>query len=500
MDILMDDVFALAASQMQPASQPHQQQQQAPQQIAPASGDVFGQAAAEMQGREQQTQHTPVPSALDIDGTPNPLLKAAKGVNAIGAGIGEGVLDTLNGGASMMHLPHATLEQRSQQLQQQNAGNPVLNTVGKSAEGLAEFFTGDEALKGLTLSERLAKATKLAKLLEDSPRLKRAFDIGSTALRQGTVAGTLGTVTSGGNAKEGATEGAIAAGLSGAFGIGGATLNAIRGATDIQSIQKPLQTAIRAIVTDAAKDEGVSPVSRFSHLSGDLLHGWDPTASEWVPVSIRDMAHEASDAVEAKAKSLYQTLDQVSGGRAQRFRDALRNVNQSLGNIVGLDDDEEARLAAKKADIEAGHQKMLADLQAAGHDPNLLAKAGAAWKKQSALADLGNAIRQSTTGMRPELATVASSTPESINPKTLFTKLNRLYDSGRLQDAIGQENAANLLRHVDSAFVQSQRIVDNSRWSAALKKTALGAAGLAAAGTVASGARHFAHELLGGAE
>jgi len=53
-----------------------------------------------------------------------------------------------------------------------------------------------------------------------------------------------------------------------------------------------------------------------------------------------------------------------------------------------LDDEKEAELTVKQADIDKAHKAMLDGLQAAGHDPNMLAQADATWKQQAALDDL----------------------------------------------------------------------------------------------------------------
>ena len=56
--------------------------------------------------------------------------------------------------------------------------------AGSAIENILEFAAGDEALKGLTLSERLAKLAPVAKLMEARPYLAKAFD---TAIRSGIV-------------------------------------------------------------------------------------------------------------------------------------------------------------------------------------------------------------------------------------------------------------------------------------------------------------------------
>ena len=206
-----------------------------------------------------------------------------------------------------------------------------------------------------------------------------------------------------------------------------------------------------------------------------------------------DAAAQVAEGVKAKASGLYQTLDNLSGGQAQRFRDAAKNISDKLGEIVGLDDDKEAQLLQKQADIETAHKAMLDKLAKQGVDPDTLARADAAWKRQAALTDLSNAIRQSTGGLRPELVQAGTkATPETVNPKVLFTKLNRLNDRGRLAQAIGQDHADALLQHIDAAYVSAQKIAQKQKWAGVLAK--YGGLGAAAEGV------HLAHELLGGSQ
>ena len=325
------DAFDMAAVQGQPAqpSQPQSQQQ-------PPQGDAFDQVADSNGNSNASGQpSTPsVPNALHIASDDNFAITAAKGVNAIGAGIGDGVLNTLNGGVSLLHLPQATLQTRQQQLEQQNSENPALNQLGYGSETLMEFLTGDEALKGLALSDKLLKSAKIAKALEGSPRLIQALHVGADALRGGAVQGTLGTVRSNGDLKTGAEEGAAAAGLSGVLGAVPVAVKAIRGALDVQGIQQPLQESLRSVLSDVA-----------SHMNLNA-----PTSQ-----SIRDVVQNVQQQVKAQGSSVYQQLDQISGGQAQRFRDAAENVSQKLKEITGLDDEKEAELVAKQKQIDTAH-------------------------------------------------------------------------------------------------------------------------------------------------
>lgn len=167
---------------------------------------------------QAQPIQTPIPDALHIDPNDNVVMKGLKGLNSIGAGIGQGVLSTLNGGADLLHLPHATLQQRQQELEQQNSENPTLNKIGYGSENVAELMMGDEALKALPYSERLLHAARTMKLLEKSPVLMRAVEIGTNALRAGTAQGVQTYVHTGGDAGQAVHDAVTMAGTAGVIG------------------------------------------------------------------------------------------------------------------------------------------------------------------------------------------------------------------------------------------------------------------------------------------
>jgi len=52
--------------------------------------------------------------------------------------------------------------------------------------------------------------------------------------------------------------------------------------------------------------------------------------------------------------------------------------------------------------------------------------------------------------MRPNIAK-PNSTPETVDPSKLSLRLNKMFDSGRLQEAVGPDMAESLLQHSDNA-------------------------------------------------
>jgi len=141
----------------------------------------------------------------------------------------------------------------------------------------------------------------------------------------------------------------------------------------------------------------------------------------------------------------------------------LQNINQKLRESVGLDDDKEAELLAKKAETEAAQQKVFTAAKAKGIDPQLVDEANQNYRKAHALYDLDTQVKKSTAGMRPNVgnASSAAKNPEFVDPSKLFSRVNNLYDSGRLQEAVGEQGANNLLEHANNNLVRHKQILRN---------------------------------------
>jgi hypothetical protein len=60
--------------------------------------------------------------------------------------------------------------------------------------------------------------------------------------------------------------------------------------------------------------------------------------------------------------------------------------------------------------------------------------------------------------------------------------MNRLYDSGRLQEAVGEPNAQSLLDHANNAYLQQQKILANQAIAKKVGKYAAYGAGLGVLG------------------
>ena len=200
-------------------------------------------------------------------------------------------------------------------------------------------------------------------------------------------------------------------------------------------IQPSFQKGIHDVMTEVAKENGVEAPN---------------------PNSVRDVAKNTADQVFAKSKNAYAQLDEASGGRWQRFDDQLKNVRDKMKEVAGIDDDKYAELEQKQNEIETSQAQLIEDMKAAGKvDPALADEARANYKKAQALYDVDSQVKMSTTGR----AGVGKGV-ESVDPNKLAPRLHKLYDSGRLQQAVGDDRAADLIDHAETAQTAAQEIKD----------------------------------------
>jgi hypothetical protein len=191
-------------------------------------------------------------------------------------------------------------------------------------------------------------------------------------------------------------------------------------------------------------DNGVSSID----LTGSRPSPVAETVAPKTPsAGIRTSVEDVSNAVKAKSQGIYQQLDQASGGRWQRYDDALKNIQDKMDEVNGVDDDAYDRLETKRNDIETSQAQMIEDLKAKGIDPKTVDAAVAHYKQAMALRDLDKAVKASTTG---DIASGATKS-ESVNPKAFTARIQKLYDSGRLKQAVGDSGAKALLQEAYAA-------------------------------------------------
>jgi hypothetical protein len=95
--------------------------------------------------------------------------------------------------------------------------------------------------------------------------------------------------------------------------------------------QTDLQQGLREHATNVAQQEGVTPQN---------------------PKSVRDVFEDTADQIFAKSKSTYAKIDQATGGRFQRFSDALKRIDRQIHEVADIDPDKEGALIEQRNSIQ----------------------------------------------------------------------------------------------------------------------------------------------------
>jgi hypothetical protein len=257
----------------------------------------------------------PVNTQAALAGVPggSPNVQPATGPAAdIAMGMGKGAGETLHtaGAVAGKVLPQTWGDQlglptsfkEPDYLKSENG----YETAGKVGENIAEFVLGDEALKGLALTERIGLAQKLAGLAKNSPYLAKILELGVNASRTGTVGGVLALAHGATPAEAG--EAAIGTGLLG-------------GALELPGALRDVYTAPVAAARTA--QEGIAKIAgeRATEVAGKAIEA-TPTAAD--PYALRAV----SEAQVGTYKEGANELDRLSAGKfsqAQEDIQAARN-------------------------------------------------------------------------------------------------------------------------------------------------------------------------------
>lgn len=292
------------------------------------------------------------------------------GVEDIGAGFLKGAESTAAGVSKLIHkvpvigpkiIPQAGLTAMQKQAEPTNAPQ----WIGYGGETLTEFLLGDEALKGLSVADKLLQASKVAKIFEGSPRIMKALQMGADiskaqtelgpaereaikkspilarlvgvgmdAIRQGTVQATQTGVKTGGDIGAAVKEGGTMAGVSAALGAPAA---AVGGALErAGKLGQTLETAKKgaAEAETIAKGAEVRPAAAEATAKPPLI---EAPAAGVVPEH-KEIASGAAQAVNKIEENMHGSYDE-----------GIKQISSELeGKTIALDGSPLAQ-AAKEA-------------------------------------------------------------------------------------------------------------------------------------------------------
>lgn len=252
---------------------------------------------------------------------------------------------------------------------------------------------------------------------------------GASTAVQSAVMGATGAAESkleGGSNKEALASGAVGALIPGATKAVGKVAKYFTG----EGIQNDIKGVIKGLMGKVGQEGGV--------------------ATESTP-SIRKAVETTADAIEAKGKGIYSAIDTATSGKFESTKNALKNVSRKIADIHGTNPEAEGALLERQNELEDTMNKMWDEAKQKGVTPALVDEAKTNWKKAQALYDLDKHIKLSTSGVEPH-------TSETVDPKKLSSRLEKMYDSGRLQQAVGEDGASQLLKETHAAEVRQTRL------------------------------------------
>ena len=367
----------------------------APQQIQPQ----------QQSQQTQQSQSVPIPQGASVDDSASLLSRVGQVGSDLLQGVGEGALQTVAGTGNLIRkganaispgLGEKVIPSVGQaSLQSIATPDNTTQQVGKSAEDIAEFVSGDEALKGLALGEKLLKVSTVAEAYENaSAFVKAAINHAMTATRVGAVTGAETT------AKTGDVEKGLEAGAVGAVATPiaeGAGALAGKAGKLIADKAGELASGVKGMFTDIPKEAEGKLVDAIGDASENA--GFDRGNSETLKDAVSDLSSNFKD----RAQGVYQGLDDEAPG-FQELRDKIANMKSAYKAQLNLD--------PAKADAIAGDlkeaQATMDDLLDGGQKARW-SQADQDWSRYKALQQVqGKANRAATDLTSDELQDVDS--------------------------------------------------------------------------------------------
>ncbi len=316
--------------------------------------------------------------------------------------------------------------------------------VGYWGENLVEFFTGDEALKSLSLAQKLGLATRVAKLAETNPAIAKLINAGLRATRTASVSAGQETAHGGdtGDILTAAGTGFLTHTGSEGLGelsklakpivkkIGGETLETAprwKGAATATKLAEANQEPAKRVIANVAHNSAAPIVQRLGQ----------QTAPEAI-TSFKD----AADAVTKAAKPIFERLDEISNNEFQAANNELRSANQVARRATSVTDLREAEKAAAAAQDKINKIFESSEGQISPED---LKNARGAWKSKITLERLHQSIDKAFD--TPQSATEIGGVERRIDLSKLQGRLNTAFSripKSDLETVLGKEGTKNL--------------------------------------------------------
>ena len=307
--------------------------------------------------------------------------------------------------------------------------------IGAGAEGILEFMTGDEALKGLSLAERMGIGAKLAKLAESHPAIAGIINAGLNAVRTGTVGGTQAAVH-GATPGEALTTGTVTGGtglaLEGAAGL----VNKV--APTVKKVAGEL-IPVRASQTSGAANalENIAPTSKLQEFD---VRKTQPAAKRAIGGVASDVASKeiGGQTLASTAKNLEERAAQIktqSSPVFEKLDDLTKNEPVKFTDLQ-----KQERAAYRQGDIETANkarsaQENILNRYQSQFGPDDYSNARANWKQASALEQAHDALNSKGVVTSTPVKFRPPNDPGYIKGKNFANTVLSLKNDGTLKDA-----------------------------------------------------------------
>ena len=377
-------------------------------------------------------------SAMGI--SPNPLTAgvakgAMEGMHTLGAVAGKVLPDSLR---DKLGLP-ASFQQPGY-LESSNVGE----TAGKVGEGVAEFVMGDEALKGLSIAQKLGIAQKVAKLAEDYPTIAKVLHIGMNATRSAAASG----------AQSGLHDPSASSVETGAaFGAGGQLVGEAAGAGAAKLFPRTEQAAEQAAAKNlseiASQRQGAA--KSVANMAGEAVEN----ATGEVGSTATDFK-TAADQIKQNFGPTYDRLRESTGGVRNStgrygpnlFDDASQQIARAKKVLFSANPASTEALKQAETELAEGEAKLQNIFDSTTNvSKSDLAQAKQAWANANTLEDLHGYVDQAFSepaGIR----NMPGSKPSEIDPAKFVQRANKAVDeigADKLKSALGANTFSNFL-------------------------------------------------------
>jgi hypothetical protein len=346
--------------------------------------------------------------------------------------------------------------------------------AGAAGEMVLEFMLGEEALKTLSLGQRMKTLAPLLEQLEKYPRLMKAVTAG---IKSGAI-GTGQAMMHGASPAEALTAGAVT-GVTGSAGeaAGGAITDALQARQAANATAKATTEGLAAesqqagaVATDAratanaatdklrTAEQGVTEAraaapEKISELATSADKSYRAGAqTSWIRSNMGAKAAdfgEAADLAQQEAKPLFAKVDAASNGKYTELRTALNRAWK-------------ARDMAKVDEVEHSMDELFhMDFGKGVVSEGDAAAAREAWRTSKTLEGLHRVMEQSFSGPSAELAGRTGVPRTFVGGPKMQTQVRTLVEKvgqDEVERVIGKDGLNNLVKLADATSKPTEQI------------------------------------------